>query len=257
MHQSAVEGYNRPETIDAYQVARPSYHPDGIAELVGRLTGLDTVVEVGAGTGILSRELVAAGIDVTATEPVAAMRAALTAALPATTCLDATAEDLPFDDNSVDAIVAAQSFHWFDYGPALDEFHRVLRPDGRLLLIWNVRDEAVDWMQRFTTIVTDPTGTTPRHRTMKWRDAIEADARFAPLDDWTVDNPWPTTRQGVVDRALSVSFVAAMPPADQTAIADQIAALVATMTEPFDFPYRTEINETRPRPAGQRSNFDA
>lgn len=245
IHRSAAGGYDQADTVQAYVAARPSYHPAAVAELVERIDPLDQVIELGAGTGILSRDLVVAGVALTALEPVASMRAAFHKALPTVPCLDGTAEQLPFDDGSLDAIVCAQSFHWFDYAPALDEIHRALRPDGRLLLIWNVRDESVDWMQRFSSIVTDPAGTTPRHRTMKWRRAIDYDTRFSPLTDWSVDNPWSTTRQSVVDRALSVSFVAAMADTDRQSIADQIAALVAPMPDTFDFPYRTEINETR------------
>ena len=89
---------------------------------------------------------------ITAVEPVAAMRAALERNCPTVRAVDGTAEQIPVPDASADAVIAAQSFHWFDGERALPEIHRVLRPGGLLGMIWNVRDEASDWSERLTEI---------------------------------------------------------------------------------------------------------
>lgn len=247
VHSSAAEGYDG-SAVESYVSARPTYHPDAIARLARRVARCDRVVDLGAGTGILTAALAQAGVLATAIEPVAAMRAQFVADNPALECLDGSAERLPFSDSSVDAVVVGQAFHWFDHGPALDELARVIRPNGVLALIWNVRDESVEWVRRWTDIVVDPDGSTPRHRDMAWRRSVDADPRWSRFDDWSVDNPWPTTRQGVVDRALSVSYVGAMPEPERARIAAAVAELVEDLSEPFAYPYRTEINITELQP---------
>ena len=244
VHASAAEGYDET-AVESYVSARPSYHPSAIERLAALLGDAGVVVDLGAGTGILAAALVCAGVPVTAVEPVGAMRERFAARHPSLTCVDGSAEDLPFDDAGVDAVVVGQAFHWFDHGPALDELARVLRPGGVLALIWNVRDQSVEWVRRWTDIVRDPHGSTPRHHDMIWRRAIEDDHRWTVFEDWAIPNPWPTTRQGVVDRALSVSYVGAMAEADRAELATAVGALVAEFDEPFDYPYRTELNVVR------------
>ena len=118
----------------AYERGRPGYPAEAIRWLVAdlRLDPGRTVLDVGAGTGKLTRELVSSGATVVAVEPVPAMRAVLEQAVPAARALEGTAEALPIADASVDAIVAGSAFHWFDGPAAVAEFHRVLRAGGRL-----------------------------------------------------------------------------------------------------------------------------
>ena len=136
----AAAGFS--SAADVYERARPSYPADAVAWLVevAQLAPGRVVVDVGAGTGKLTRLLVPTGARVIAVEPVAEMRAKLTETTPGVELLDGVAEALPLEDASVDALTVAQAFHWFDYDAALPELHRVLRPDGPLVLIWNSRD---------------------------------------------------------------------------------------------------------------------
>jgi ubiquinone/menaquinone biosynthesis C-methylase UbiE len=136
---------------DAYDRGRPSFPPKAAAWLVGRDSA--TVLEVGAGTGKLTQQLVALGHDVHATEPDADMLAVLERELPATRATQAPAEELPVQDGSVDVVVAAQSFHWFDHERALAEFARVLRPGGHVALVWNYRDERIPWVRRLGRLI--------------------------------------------------------------------------------------------------------
>src|SRR3954471_9902173 len=136
MHPVAAAGF--ASAADVYERARPSYPVEAV-EWMARRTGLgpgSTVVDVGAGTGQLTRPLPATGARVVAIEPVAEMRAKL----DGFESHDGTAEELPLADASADVITVAQAFHWFDHARALPELHRVLRPGGHLALFWNSRD---------------------------------------------------------------------------------------------------------------------
>ena len=106
------------------------------------------VVDLGAGTGKLTRSLVALGHRVTAVEPLPEMLDQLRAARSRGDRLEGGAEAIPLPAESADVVTVAQAFHWFDHGPALVEIARVLRPGGRLALVWNVRDESEPWVRR-------------------------------------------------------------------------------------------------------------
>src|SRR5207247_2469748 len=110
---------------EAYERARPGYPPEAVDYVVEQL-GRGLVVDLAAGTGKFTRELVARGRRVIAVEPVAGMRATFTSVLPDVSMLGATAEVMPFGDHEIDAITAAQAAHWFDAARAVVEFHRVL-----------------------------------------------------------------------------------------------------------------------------------
>ena len=238
VHESAAAGYrNRAGT---YQDARPAYHHALVDRFVARYAeGL--VADVGAGTGIFTAQLVDAGVEVVAVEPVAEMRDLLAVRLPAVTVLAGTAENLPLEEGAVHTVVAAQSFHWFDHARALDEIHRVLRPGGFLVTVWNVRDESVSWAAAYNSVQERYEDDTPRHHSMVWRRAIDEDVRFGPVGDWSVDNAQPSTVEGVVGRFLSTSFIAALPADEQNRVAREIRNIVAPYGPTLDFPYRSEL----------------
>jgi SAM-dependent methyltransferase len=263
VHEAAATGFERK--ADSYSRGRPAYHPELVARVVARVVegvmmdgmvadktvademvvhGLvvhGLVVDVGAGTGIFTAQLLERGVKAVAVEPVAAMRAALSKALPTIEVLDGTAESLPFDAGSVDTLLVAQAFHWFDPKPTLNEMARVLRSGGELICVWNVRDENVDWVAKYTEVVDAYAKDTPRYRDFAWRKAIEADGRFAFVEEWGIENPQPSGPQLAVDRALSTSFIAALEPTEQLLVANRIRTIVASLGEHFDYPYRSEM----------------
>ena len=207
--------------------------------------GHGVVAELGAGTGIFTRQLVDLGRAVIAVEPVISMRTLMAESVPEAEVRIGSAEAIPMDDGTANTIVASQSFHWFDYRPALDEIHRVLRPGGHLVTVWNVRDESVPWVAALTELVDRFAGNTPRYRDMHWRRAINSDARFGSVDEWRIANPYPTTVEGVVDRVLSTSFIAALTPDKAEAVAEQAREIVADLGEHFDYPYVSQLQAWR------------
>jgi ubiquinone/menaquinone biosynthesis C-methylase UbiE len=125
---------------EVYERARPLYAPEAL-EWLGQRLPLRRVVDVGAGTGKLSRQLAALGADVVAVEPDEAMRAVFARVLPEIELLAGSAEEVPLPDESVDVATAAQAFHWFDLERALPELHRVIRPGGGTAVLWNEWDD--------------------------------------------------------------------------------------------------------------------
>ena len=136
---------------DAYERARPGYPDDAVSWLAGDEPC--DVVDLGAGTGKLTRSLVGLGHRVTAVEPLEEMLAQLRDAVPGATAVRGSAEQIPLSDGSADVVTCAQAFHWFDREVALSEIARVLRPGGRLALVWNTRDDSQGWVAELTDTV--------------------------------------------------------------------------------------------------------
>ncbi|HEX6723649.1 MAG TPA: class I SAM-dependent methyltransferase [Gaiella sp.] len=136
---------------DAYERARPGYPDDAVRWLAGDVPC--DVVDLGAGTGKLTRSLVALGHRVTAVEPLEKMLDRLRIAVPGATALLGSAESLPLPDGGADVVTCAQAFHWFDQEVALREIARVLRPGGRIALVWNTRDDSQGWVAELTETV--------------------------------------------------------------------------------------------------------
>ncbi|GAB0103676.1 class I SAM-dependent methyltransferase [Nocardia sp. JMUB6875] len=134
----------------AYDAHRPDYPLAGLRWALEPLGSTDVrVLDLGAGTGKLTGVAVAAGARVTAVEPDEGMRAVLRERHPRVPALTGTAESIPLPDNSMDAIVAGQAFHWFDLPRSFPEFARVLRPGGVLAAFWNDHDDSVEWVAAF------------------------------------------------------------------------------------------------------------
>jgi SAM-dependent methyltransferase len=138
------------ETVAAeYERHRPEYPEEALRWAVEQ-TGLEQgarVLDIGAGTGKLTRGLVALGFEVVAVEPGAPMLSQLEKAVPEAEALEGAAESIPLPDTGVDAAFAGQAYHWFERERALPELHRVVRPGGGLALLWNWWDER-DPLQR-------------------------------------------------------------------------------------------------------------
>ena len=226
VHDAAARGF--AAAADAYVRGRPDYPPALDAWLRERVLPAPgkTVVDLGAGTGKFVPRLATTGARIVAIEPVAAMRARLGAAFPAVDVRDGTAEAMPLADASIDAVVCAQAFHWFATAAALAEIARVLRPGGVLGLVWNVRDESVPWVRRMTAVLEPYEGDVPGYRG-DWRRVFPA-AAFGPLDECRFAHEHVGSPERViVDRVLSVSFIAALPAAERVVVEGRLRELIA------------------------------
>lgn len=239
VHESARRGFERQ--ADAYERGRPTYPPETTEWLIAELALRSgrTVVDVGAGTGKLTRALLPSGARVIAVEPVAAMRAVLDRELPSATAVDGTAESLPLANGSADAIVVGQAFHWFDAPAALAEFHRVLGAGGRFGLVWNVRDRGQE-LQRMIDEITEPLrGDTPSQSGSAWRAALEASALFAPVAETSNRFELELDEGTFVDRIGSISFIAALDDERREDVLARVRVLAAEHPEPWS--YVTEV----------------
>lgn len=223
----------------AYEAARPGY-PDEALALLRDQVGIGPgcrVLDLAAGTGKLTRRLVELGVDIVAVEPVPAMRAQLQAVLPEVEVLDGTGEAIPVPDASVEVVTVAQAFHWFDAPAALAEVARVLRPGGRLALLWNERDERTAWVDEMSRTIRWHERTVSRYQHVDWAAIVSAEGGFAPLQERTIEWAQPMTRGLLADRVRSISYIAAMPAVQRERLAAEVVNLVARREEPFPLPY--------------------
>jgi SAM-dependent methyltransferase len=202
-----------------------------------------TVLDLAAGTGKLTRLLVPTGAHVLAVEPSAALRAELTRVVAgcAVELIDGTAEHLPVPDGSADAVVVGQAFHWFDGERALPEIHRVLVPGGGLGMLWNVRDDTVEWVQRLTDLTEPYRKDVPSYRSQQWRRAFEASARFGSLELRTYPFEHEIDADTMVERMSSISWIAVLPDAERGQLLDRVRALFDGMPDRFPVPYHTDL----------------
>lgn len=245
VHTSAQQGFSTQAVT--YAQGRPDYPRQITAWLTDALhiDAHSTVIDLGAGTGKFTRLLSTLAPTLIAVEPVAAMGAQLTKLLPGVRLVDGTAESMPVQTAGADAVVCAQAFHWFSTEAALAEIHRVLKPGGRLGLVWNVRDESVDWVAAITEIITPYEGDTPRFHTGRWREAFTGEYFSAPKMTCFPYQHVGSPQEVIIDRFLSVSFIAALPEATKAKVTAQLRALIDTHPslrgrDTVAFPYQTQ-----------------
>ncbi|QKJ61178.1 class I SAM-dependent methyltransferase [Serratia fonticola] len=231
IHHAAAAGYQA--NADRYVLGRPDY-PAEIAVWLREVLELQpgkTVIDLGAGTGKFTPRLLETGANVIAVEPVAQMLEKLAAAFPQVKTLAGTAESLPLPDESVDAVVCAQSFHWFATRQALAEIQRVLKPGGKLGLVWNMRDARVGWVRKLNQIVDRHEGDAPRFYTGEWRRLFPSPG-FAQLQEQVFMLGHSGAPEDVIyNRVRSTSFIAALPQQQQEQVIEQIRQLVVEEEE--------------------------
>lgn len=243
VHDVAETGFGAG--ADAYERGRPSYPDDVVRWLSAQLaiTTGSRVADVAAGTGKLTRLLTGLGADIVAVEPVAAMRAKLEDSVDGVEVIDGTAENLPFEDGSIDAVTVAQAFHWFDGPAALAEIGRVLRPGGGLGVVWNERDSREPWVAELSRLIRwDERGRwrVPYTLEIDWGQRLsELGGPFTPPERYDTRYLQAMDPDTLVNRVLSTSYLASLPGAEQAELADRVRALVAPLGEHFDLPYVT------------------
>ncbi len=205
---------------DAYDRGRPSYPHDAAVWLTSAKPL--AVLELGAGTGKLTEQLVALGHDVHATDPDPAMLEILKSRLPGVRTAEAVAEEIPGPDNAYDVVVGAQCFHWFDVDRAIPEIVRVLKPGGSLSLTWNERDERIPWVKRLGRII----GT--QEQDVDPTEVLKKTLRFLYVEAETFKNWQTVDRSSIQDLVRSRSNIAVL---DDTARAEKLEELLAFYDE--------------------------
>ncbi len=202
----------------AYERGRPSYPPEAVDWLLPR--DARDVLDLGAGTGKLTTRLVERGLSVVAVDPIAEMLDVLRSALPGTTALLGTAEQIPLPDNSIDVVLVAQAWHWFEPERAVAEVVRVLRPGGRLGLLWNVRDERLGWVREFGEIV---------GLEHDWANAtVELPEPFTDVQTHRFEWTNYITPQALIDYVASRSYCITSPATVRSRTLDRVRELLAT-----------------------------
>jgi SAM-dependent methyltransferase len=246
VHPAAARGFS--VAAREYERTRPSYPEEAVDRLIQELEvsrgGL--VLDLGAGTGKLTRLLAPTGARLVALDPVEAMRKACAELVPDALVVGGVAEALPFDDGTFDGVVAGQAFHWFDGPQALAEIHRTLKPSGRLGLIWNIRDESIDWVRRLTQIIEPYERGVPRERTHEWRTAFQMTDLFGSLNQRRFPHSQTLDAEGLVGRFGSASFIASLADEERSTVLGQIRELAANHTDlagrdTIELPYFTEL----------------
>ncbi len=225
-----------------YERARPEYPAAAVEWLLP--AGARDVVDLGAGTGKLTRALVARDLAVTAVEPLAGMREQLEAAVPGVPALEGRAEQIPLPDDSADLVTVAQAWHWVDEELAAAEVARVLRPGGSLALIWNLRDERADWVERLTEAI----GRGDAERLIE--AGFELPPPFGPTERAEFEWDRELDRETLVELVSSRSYVITATPTERERILAAVRELAATDPElagreRFPLPYVTQCFRAR------------
>ncbi len=220
-----------------YDRARPSYPVEAVRWLLP--PDARDVVDLGAGTGKLTRELDDLGLRVTWVDPSSGMLEQLHQRSPHLRAVVGSAERIPLPDSCADAVLVAQAWHWVDPIAAVPEVARILRPGGRLGLVWNSRDERVGWVAELGALMDRAGG----HNTPE-ASIADLGAPFGPFEKLEVGWPHRITADALVDLVASRSYVITATERDRTQLLDDVRALIARHPElsdenGFDLPYVT------------------
>ena len=239
---------------ELYDRIRPGYPTAAVRWLLEPAgTGPLRVIDLGAGTGILTRVLLSLGHEVLPVEPDGGMRERLAEVTPEVTPLAGSAEAIPVPDGSVDAVVAGQAYHWFDTDRAHPEIARTLRPGGVFGPIWNDRDENVSWLAELSLIANGLAG----RQGNPVPDPIAVEPWFAPPEHSTFRHSTTHTVESLVELITSRSYYLTAPPERQAKIRAAIRTLASDHPDldghpTFELPYLTEVYRTTVLPAAGR-----
>ena len=230
-----------------YAALRPGYPGDAVAFLLGDRPR--RVLDLGAGTGLLTEVLLAAGHEVVAVDRAEPMLDQLRARLPQVVTATGGAEAIPLPSGDVDAVVAGQAAHWFEPVPAAAELRRVLRPGGVIGFLWNTRDERVPWVRALGELLAAEARDHEADQSVVDRFAAALPATVQTFGSGTVQQLPP---EQVVAGIGTRSYVATMDDAGRSRFLDRVRALLATHPDTagrarVELPYVTRAYRLTPR----------
>jgi len=231
-------------TAEAYERGRPGYAEAALDAL--DLPPDAVVLDLAAGTGKLTRQLVGRFAHVVAVEPLDGMRAVLERVVPEAEALSGSADAIPLADDSVDAVFVGEAFHWFATGSAVAEIARVLKRGGVLAVLFNqVAGDfepplpAAFWDAYHAQAIEKAAEQTVS--TGLWRAPLPGP--FEPLTEASYSNPVELDREGILAQAASWSMIAALPEPERTRLLVELAELVPDVS--YRHPLRTDLCWTR------------
>src|SRR5581483_1556062 len=203
---------------DVYERGRPEYAPAVIGALAAELAvgPGDPVLDLAAGTGKLTRALVAFGFEVVAVEPQGPLRAKLAERVGPQRVREGVAEEIPLPDGTMAAVTVADAFHWFDRERALRETRRVLRPGGGLAVISTVPDwSGASWSHELGSLVADTRPQHPHFDGPPWQEAVRGAGGWQEPREVRVTTAQPADPERIVDHLASMSWIAGMPDGER------------------------------------------
>jgi ubiquinone/menaquinone biosynthesis C-methylase UbiE len=237
-HKNGTSGFSDGER---YQKARPDYPRDAVSFLVDSL-GIDDdahVLDLGAGTGIFTGQLIPYCAHVTAVDPTAGMREILARRLPTVNVLDGSDVEIPLEDATVDCVVVAQAFHWFDAPVALEEIHRVLVDGGRLGVLWNERDESVSWVADLGEAMRWPTF--QPYKVGQDFTPVLMSGPFVNIERRKFSHQQFLDHEGLLQRVLTTSYIAVMDEHDKRVVMRDVRKVVDQLPDTIELPYVTDV----------------
>jgi SAM-dependent methyltransferase len=237
------------DVADAYERGRPGYVPAVVGALAAELGVVagDPVLDLAAGTGKLTRALVAFGLDVVAVEPQPQLREALGMRVGGERVRDGLAEAIPLPDGAVAAVTVADAFHWFDHARALAEIRRVLRPDGGLAVLTTFPEWDLPWAHEVGELLSGLRPAHPGHDGPSWQESVRAAGDWSAPREILVRAMQPCSRAQVVDYISSISWIAALPPEQRAETLAQVDAIVAAGGgTPAELPIQVTVGLTTP-----------
>jgi SAM-dependent methyltransferase len=235
------------EVADIYERGRPEYAPAVVGAIAAELgiPAAGPVLDLAAGTGKLTRALLAVGLDVVAVEPQAELRELLAASVGSERVLGGLAEAIPLPDESVAGVTVADAFHWFDHAVALAEIARVLRPGGGLAVLSAVPDwSGASWSHEVGTLIAGMRTSHPKFDGPPWQESVRSAGGWTEPREIRITASQPASAERMVDYVGSMSWVSSLPEDQRAETLANVDAIVSAGETPNELPIHVAIGLT-------------